>query len=171
MFSLNQLAKLLYLLNEGATPNQLAGGFVIGFAIGLTPGWPLHLLILLLILLLINVNISMAIIAVAVATSLAWLLDPLIHQLGLWVLKDIEQLQPLWETLYNNPLAVMTRFNNSVVMGTLVLSLIGAIPLFIILKVLILKYRNSFAVWISKLGIVRWLKASRFYSIYQKVAE
>jgi uncharacterized protein (TIGR03546 family) len=171
MFSFNQLAKLLYLLNEGATPNQLASGFVIGFAIGLTPGWPLHLLIILLLLLLFNANISMAIIAAAIATSLAWLIDPWIHQLGLWVLKDIEQLQSLWVVLYNNPVAVMTRFNNSVVMGALVLTLTSAIPLFFLLKYLINKYRNTFAIWISKLGIVRWLKASSFYSIYQKVAE
>ena len=171
MFTLNQLAKLLKLLNEGATPNQLAGGFALGFLIGIAPGWPLHILVFLLLLLIFNVNLSMAILAATIATALAWLMDPVIHDLGMWALKDIEQLQSLWVTLYNNPIAALTRFNNSVVMGSMVLSIIIVIPLFFIAKFLIIKYRTVFSAWVSKLKMVQWLKTSKLYDIYQMVAE
>ena len=61
MFPLQFIAKLIKILRSGATPAQIAGGFILGMIIGLTPRWSVHNLLIVLIIILINVNISMAI--------------------------------------------------------------------------------------------------------------
>jgi uncharacterized protein (TIGR03546 family) len=120
MFGLDILAKLLKILRSAASPNQISFGFIVGMIIGLTPLWTLHNLILFIILIILNINIGMALFSLAIFSATAYLLDPLFHHIGYFMLVDLTFLQGLWTTLYNLPIIALSRYNNTIVMGSLV---------------------------------------------------
>lgn len=170
MFWLNFFAKLIKLIKEGATPAQLAGGFSLGFFIGLTPGWPLHILVTLFLLLIFRLNLSMATLGATLAVALSWLLDPLIEPLGGWMLQDVAALKTLWTLMYNNPLMMLTHFNNTVVMGSFILGFALLLPLYFSISWFITKYREKLAAvmegWFNKL-----LKITRLHKLYQRASK
>lgn len=169
MFWTNIIAKLLKILNNGATPNQIAGGFVLGFWLGLIPGFPLHALLIWLILLLLNVNLSMALLAMAISVGFAWGFDSLFHAFGAWILEDIPALTTTWTAMYNNSFIMLTRFNNTVVMGSTAAGLILLLPMFFIVKVLVIQYREKIMTSIQKWKLVQFIKGSQIYSLYTRM--
>ena len=89
MLILRYLAKLVKILRDGATPAQIAGGFILGMVIGLTPFWSLHNLVVFFLLLIFNVNLAMAIFSFTICSGFAYLFDPWFHSLGYFILVDI----------------------------------------------------------------------------------
>ena len=69
MFWLKIVGTFLKTLKEGATPSQIALGFVLGWAIGMVPGWPLQVWGLLLLLLILQANLGIALAAWALAAA------------------------------------------------------------------------------------------------------
>ncbi len=169
MFWLDIIGKIFKVLKAGATPSQIAWGFALGFAIGMVPGWPLHIIALFALLLLLNVNLTMALVAMALASVVAWVFDPWLDQLGVLVLKEAS-LQVYYTQMYNNPLLMLTRFNNTVVMGATVGGLLALLPLFIVIRILVKAYREQFLQKLNKIRIVQWLRGSRIFGFYQRVS-
>lgn len=148
MFLLKILRDVISALRKGESPTQVAGGLTLGLAIGLTPDWPLHIIVLLLFTLIVNVNLSVAIAGTVIAAVIAYVADPLLHSLGQWMLTDMSGLKAIWQTMYNNPLLALTRFNNSVVMGAFILTILMVIPAFFVFKLMLAKMQ---ARWVSKI--------------------
>jgi len=136
---------------------------------GFTPFVSLHNLVIIFFLLFLRVNISIFLLGLAVFSGVAYFLDPLFHYLGLAVL-TADSLQGLWTALYNSTLWRLARFNNSILMGSFVFSLLLFFPLFFLANWLIRQYRLQFLDWVRKTRIMQALTASRFYSIYQSVS-
>jgi uncharacterized protein (TIGR03546 family) len=136
---------------------------------GFTPFVSLHNLVIIFFLLFLRVNISIFLLGLAVFSGVAYFLDPLFHYLGLAVL-TADSLQGLWTALYNSTLWRLARFNNSILMGSFVFSLLLFFPLFFLANWLIRQYRVQFLAWVRKTRIMQALTASRFYSIYQSVS-
>lgn len=157
MFVLKILRDIINALKKGESPNQVAGGLCLGIAMGLTPGWPLHILLILIVTLIVNVNLSVTIAGTVIAAVIAYIADPLLHSLGQWVLTDISGMKPLWQTLYNNPLSALTHFNNSVVMGAFVVTVVSILPLFFILRIFISKMQDKLINRIKGWGIFKRL--------------
>lgn len=171
MLWLKIFAKFVKILKEGATPGQLAGGFSIGFFIGLTPGWPLHIILITLILLLLNLNLGMAVIGGTLAVAISWLLDPMIDTVGAWLLEDVNALQSIWISFYNNSLILLTRFNNTVVMGSFTVGLVLLLPIYFLIRLLIQQYRDVFLANLDKWRLTRMIKNSWIYRWYQRASE
>ena len=169
MIFLKYLSKLLKALKSGETPAQLAGGFVLGMIMGLTPFWNLHNLVVFILILIIRVNISMVILGFAVFSGFAYLLDPVFHNLGFWALVDMNSLKNLWTSIYNTPIGALTNFNNTVVMGSLIISLVLILPVFFLAKVGVVQYRENIDAKVQKWKIVQIFKSSKLYSIYEKI--
>jgi len=169
MLILKFLAKIIKILRSGATPNQIAGGLVLGMIAGLTPLFSLHNLIVLLLLIILNVNISMAIAGLGIFSAIAWFFDPLFHSFGYYVLVDIYALHGFWTWLYGMPVIALSRFNNTVVMGSLLSALILTIPMFFLFKRLVVLYREKIDTRVQKLKIVQFLKGSKIYELYSKL--
>jgi hypothetical protein len=55
-------------------------------------------------------------------------------------------------------------------MGSLLFSLVIFVPMYILGNLVIRRYREHVLSWIQKVGIVRALKASKFYELYQSVS-
>jgi uncharacterized protein (TIGR03546 family) len=169
MIFIKLFAKLIQILKSGDSPSQVAWGFALGAIPGLTPLFCLHNALVLILLLILNVNFGAALLALAVFSLFAWLLDPVFHSIGYWALVQIPALQPLWTSLYNAPVAPLTRFNNTVVMGSFLAALVLLVPLFSLFRALVLKYRHSWDDKIEKWRIVKAVKATQFYDLYMKV--
>lgn len=171
MFPLQFIGKLIKILHSAATPGQIAGGFILGMIMGLTPFWSLHNLVVILILILLNVNIAMAIFGFAICSMFAYLLDPFFHSFGYFLLVDISFMQGIYTSLYSIPIIALSHFNNTVVMGSLASSIILLIPVFMLAKRGVIHYRESVMQRMEKWKIVKAVKGSKIYGWYSKYAE
>jgi uncharacterized protein (TIGR03546 family) len=166
---LKAIAKLIKVLNSDAAPGQI--GAAVGFSMiaGFTPFWSLHNLLVLFLVLVLRVNLSAFLLGLAVFSGLAFGLDPLFDKLGLWVLTS-DSLNGLWTAMYNRTLWRVERFNNTVVMGSLLASLVLFFPLLLLSNLLIRQYRATVMAWVQRSRILQAIKASRFYGYYKTVS-
>lgn len=171
MFWLKILAKFVQAMREGQTPHQIAAGFGLGFLIGLMPFFTLQGLLFLLILLFLNVNLAAGTLAIILCSLIAYLFDPLFHDLGYFLLTGIPALMGAWETLYNLPLAPLTRFNNTVVLGSFVSGLVLFIPVYLGMKKFVVLYRTKFEARLLQWKVIKAIKGSKFVRWYQKIRD
>jgi len=170
MFILQYISKLIKILRSGASPAQIAGGFILGMMIGLSPSFfTLTNLFLVLLLIILNVNLATAIFSYAIFSGVAYLLDPVSHSLGYQLLVKTEGLRSLWTSLYNSPLVPFTRFNNTVVMGSFVISLILLIPMYFLIKYAVIQYRKKLEPKVQNLKFIKLLKSNQIYQLYERI--
>ena len=165
------VSKFIKAFRSGESPSQIAFGFAIGFFMGLMPFWTLQNFVLLFILLLFNINLAAATVAYLLASMFAYLLDPLFHNLGYFVLTQIEFLQPFWEWLYNTIFSPLTRFYNTVVMGSFVSGILLALPVYFGMKEAVVIYRERLEEKVTKLKIVQIISGSKIYQTYCKIRD
>ena len=166
---LKTIAKVLKVLSSDTDPNQISLAFCFSMIVGLTPFFSLHNLLLLLAILVFRVNLSVFLLGLVFFSGLSYALSPLFHPVGLIAL-NAQPLQEFWTGLYNSALFRMENFNNSVVMGSLLVSLALFIPLHIFTKLLIRQYRERLLGWVEKTHLMQVIKASKFYNIYVSIA-
>jgi uncharacterized protein (TIGR03546 family) len=169
MIFLKLLSKFIKVLRSGATPNQIAWGFALGTIPGLTPLACLHNLIVLLLIIIFKINLAAATLALALFSLIAWILDPFFHTLGFFILVRIAALQGIWTDLYNAPVAPLTRFNNTVVMGSLAAALILLLPNYFWFKWFVRRYRDSWNAKIDKWKIMKIMKGSKLVKVYDSI--
>ncbi len=169
MFGLEILAKIFKILRSDDTPAQIAVGFSLGMILGLTPFFTLHNFLILLIVIIFKVNLGSVLFAFAIFSGLAYLLDPLFHSVGYFLLVDVSALHGLWTFLYQFPVVALSRYNNTVVLGSLVVSLILFLPILFAMKYFVVYYRKHLDPKFQKLKIVQFVKSTKFYSIYKKI--
>lgn len=166
MFFANLIKQVLKILQTDISPNQVAFGASLGVFLGLVPGLLMKCVIFIVIMLL-RVNIGSAFIFSGIFALVGLLTDPLADKIGYAVL-NADILVPLWTYLYNMPLVPFTGFNNTVVMGNIVIAVILFAPLFFILKKFILYYRERWRDKVAKWRIVKLLTAGTIsYKIFK----
>ncbi len=162
---LRAIAKVLRVLNSETDPGQISLALCFSMIAGLTPFLSLHNLLVFLLVLLFRVNLSTFILGLVFFSSVAYLFTPLFHRIGLTVL-TISALEGLWTALYNMTLFRLAKFNNSVVMGGLLLSIVLFIPVYLLSNQMIVRYREHVLAWVHKSRIMQAFKATKFYRIY-----
>ena len=103
-------------------------------------------------------------------STLAFALDPLFHALGIEIL-TASVLEPLFTVLYNSTLWRLENFNDSIVAGSLFVSLVGFVPLLLGINAGVRRYRETLLEWFMRTRLMVFVKASRFYGVYQRVAD
>ena len=170
MLPIQFLSKLIKILRSAASPSQIAGGFILGFLIGMSPSL-LSLLnfFLIFLIIILNVNIATALFAFALSAAFAYLVDPAFHTLGYTLLADTAGLKGIWTFMYNAPFIPFTRFNNTVVMGSLTVSLLLLFPLFYLVKKFIINYREKYEPKVKNWKWIKLLKSTQIYQMYEKL--
>lgn len=171
MIWLKIISKFIKAFRSGESPGKIAGGFGVGFLIGIMPFWTLQGVIFFILLILLNINMAAGTVAILLASLFAYLLDPIFHSLGYFILTGIPFLQGFWETLYNIPVAPLSRFNNTVVMGSFIGGLVLFIPIFFGMKKLVVAYRSGLEERINKWKIVQVIKGSKIVRLYEKIRD
>lgn len=164
---LKQIFAFIRLLNSDTGNISLAMGMTCGFILGMTPVLSLHSLVIFLILFLFRIQIGAAFLMAFFFKFTAFLLDPAFHFVGSKVL-EMQSLQGLFTQLYNMPLIPYTRFNNSVVMGSAVITFSLAPLVFILGQYLITKYREEVVARFKDTKFWKAVQATKFYQWYYK---
>ncbi len=163
------LAKLLRVLNSETDPGQISLGLCFAMIAGLTPLLSLHNLFVLLLVFILRVNFAAFLMGLGLFTGMAYLLDPLFHQIGLAML-TASSLESVWTSLYQSVWWRLEHFNNSMVMGSLVFSLGLFLPLLLLSNLLIRRYRQHILAWVQKSKIMQMFKASKLFETYQSLS-
>jgi uncharacterized protein (TIGR03546 family) len=169
MFWLKFIANFIKILREGQTPAQVAGGFALGSILGLSPMLTLQGLIVWLVILVLDVNLSAATLSLLIFSLIAFIFDPIFHRLGYYLLVNIDGLKVIWTTLYNAPIAPLTRFNNTVVIGSFVCALILFPFVYFCMKKFVVAYRKTIGNRIQKTKIYQFINRSWIVQTYQRI--
>jgi uncharacterized protein (TIGR03546 family) len=78
-------------------------------------------------------------------------------------------LRSLWVTLYNAPFIPFTRFNNTVVMGSFMVSLILLLPMFFLVKRFIVQYREKYEPRVKNWRWIKFIKSTAVYQWYERL--
>jgi len=167
---ITQIIKFLRVLGSEAAPIQISMAIALAMIVGFTPLLSLHNALVIFVLLTFRINLAAFLLAWALFSALAYLLDPSFHQIGLSLLQN-ESLQATWTTMYNSVFWRVANFNNTIVMGSLAVSLLAFIPLVVILNIFIKQYRSHILVFIKDSRIVRILQNSKLVTRFSSVME
>lgn len=164
---LKQLYSFLKLLNSDTGTNQLAAGLTLGLLLGFAPFVSLQTVIVFFLVFIFRVQLGAAMLSAFFFKFIAFLFDGPSHFLGKAVLEN-ETLRPVFISMYNMPFVPMTRFNNSIIMGSLVISFLLAPIAYFGFKVLILKYRELVLARFKNTKIWKAFTATKIYLWYSK---
>ena len=169
-FLMKQIFAFFQMLHSETGTNQIAAGIACGLILGFAPVFSLQTILVIFVLFFFRIQIGAATLSAFFFKLIAWILDPVSHQIGMAVLES-EGLKPTFTTLYNMPLVPLTRFYNTIVMGSGVLTIALALPVFFLSKFLIKKYREQIVARFSQTKIWKVVKATTFYKWYAKYQE
>lgn len=169
MFWLQIIKNFIRVLRAGQTPRQIAAGFALGAIVGLMPFFTLQGFLLWLVILILDVNLSATLLAVTVFAFVAYIFDPLFHELGYFLLADISSLHALWTSMYNAPIAPLTRFNNTVVLGSFVVGLLLFLPVYFGMHRFVLAYRTHLHTKVERLKIYQVISKSTLVKWYDRI--
>jgi uncharacterized protein (TIGR03546 family) len=160
------IQKLVATLNSEGTPGQVGAGIALGTIFGLTPLLNLHNVLALMVVLLTRVTLPAAMLGWFLSVPLGFALDPLFDVLGQRLL-DALALTPLWTTITNAPVLALTNLNNSVVLGSLVVWVLAAFPIYLIARWGIARYRATIYQRLKGTKAFKAMRASKIYGVYR----
>lgn len=164
---LKQLFNFFKLLNSDTGHNQLAAGLACGLILGFAPFFSLQTVLVLTLVFVFRIQMGAAFLSAFFFKFVAYLVDPLSDVLGKSVLENVG-FRDLFVEMYNMPIVPLTRFNNSIVMGSLILSILLAPIAFFVFRYLITKYRTLVVARFQQTKIWKAFKATTLYNWYTK---
>ena len=103
----------------------------------------------------------------AVFVPVGFMLDPLFDRVGHWLLIDAVALRPLWTTWDNTPVLALTNFDNTVVLGSVVVWLVLFVPLWLASRFAVIRYRATVGERVRQSHFYKVLSASQLYNVYR----
>jgi uncharacterized protein (TIGR03546 family) len=164
---LKLLQSLVKTLHSDGTPTQIAAGLALGAALGLTPIANVHNVVIFILLAVLNVSFGAGLFAWAAFVPIGFMLDPLFDRVGRRLLVETPSLQPLWTAWDNTPGLALTNFSNTVVLGSVVAWLLLALPLFVLARVGVIRYRATIGEHVRRSHLYKAITASRAYNVYR----
>lgn len=164
---LKQIFNLIRLLHSETGQNQIASGLAFGVFLGFAPFLSLQTFLVLFIVFIFRVQLGSVFLSAFFFKFIAFILDPVTDLLGKWALEN-QSLRGLWSAMYNTPFIPMTRFNNSIIMGSFLVSLFLCPILFFIFKKIIISYRTNIVHKFESTKLWKAFKATKFYEWYLK---
>jgi uncharacterized protein (TIGR03546 family) len=120
---------------------------------------------------MLDVNLSAVLLAITLCSLVAYIFDPFFHWLGYMLLVNVDGLRGMWTWMYNAPIAPLTRFNNTVVMGSLSTALVLFVPTYLGMQRLILAYRSHIGAKVEKWRLFQIIKRSSLVRWYGKLRD
>jgi uncharacterized protein (TIGR03546 family) len=167
LVTLRLLQSLIKELHSDGTPAQIAFGAALGAALGLTPIANAHNVVIFALLLLLNVSFGAGLLAWALFVPVGFALDPLFNRIGHALLLETPALTPLWTSWFNTPLLPYTSFNNTIVLGSVVVWLVLAAPIWFGARLGVVRYRATYGERVRQSRFYRAVTASRAYNVYR----
>ncbi|MBQ7904852.1 MAG: TIGR03546 family protein [Spirochaetaceae bacterium] len=151
---LSYIIKLLKALGANSKPSQIANSFCIGFILGVMPKNNLLWWLVFVFFMFVRINKAGYFIMMLLGAFISPYLDPTFHKIGEFVL-TYEPLVPVYSKLLEIPFVGFTRFNNTIVCGSLIAGIIAYIPLYIFMLVFIWVWRKWIAPFFNRSKVVK----------------
>lgn len=151
---LSYIIKLLKALGANSKPSQIANSFCIGFILGVMPKNNLLWWLVFVFFMFVRINKAGYFIMMLLGAFISPYLDPTFHKIGEFVL-TYEPLVPVYSKLLEIPFVGFTRFNNTIVCGSLVGGLLAYLPLYIFMLVFIWVWRKWIAPFFNRSKVVK----------------
>jgi len=154
------MKKILTILKSDLSPNQISLAFALGLFAGLPP-MGMHVLLPVTIALLLRCSFRTFLISMGLFKLSSLALAPGSYALGKWLLDTQRGLDAFWRWLVHLPVIAPMGYSQYILMGSVALACIMAIPSFFLIRWLVGRYRTSWSAWVSTWKISRWLKGRR----------
>lgn len=162
---LKQLFAFVRMLNSDTGTNQLAAGLACGIILGFSPFFSLQTFVVIFLIFFFRIQMGAAFLSAFFFKFVAFFFDYPADIMGRAIL-ETESLRPLFVKLYNMPIIPLTRFNDSIVMGSMAISFILTIPLFFVFKKLIQQYRVTVVERFRQTKLWKAITATKMYNWY-----
>ncbi|MCX7941293.1 MAG: TIGR03546 family protein [Endomicrobia bacterium] len=169
MIPLKVVKSIIQFLHSNISPIEIALGFGFGVIAGLLPTGTLLSFFLLICVIILNVNFSAFLLSTGLFKLIAYIIDPVAHRIGYFLLVKLDFMENIWTSLYNMPIIPFTRFYNTVVLGSFVIGILLFIPTVVVVQKFIVFYRKNLAYKVEQLKIVKLIKLSSWYDWYNKL--
>ena len=146
------ILKLIRLLNKNISDSFLVKGFLLGFFISLTPENIILDVLLVFLMFLFALPITAVILGVFLAPLFFSLLDPFFLYVGHLILFDISLFYPFWQYALELPFFVLLGFNNTLMIGAIIVSIFLSIPLYLSLMFFLNRYISYFKPFMLKIN-------------------
>lgn len=137
---LGYLLKLFQTLNSNSHPGEIAHGVALGVIAGMIPKDNALWYILFVLFFFIRINKAIYLLVTLGISLYIGSFDMLLDTIGYQVLV-FEPAIPVYRKLLDIPFVAFTKFNNTVVMGSLVAGLLLYIPVYILSRLLVKLWR------------------------------
>ena len=139
---LGSIVKLLQALNANQRPGEMAAGIALAWLMALMPlgsglWWAVFGISFFL-----KINSTVQFLFLALFNLFTFTLDPLLHEVGYFVLTQ-PGLEGFWTSLWNTPGLALLGFNNTLVTGGFLTGLIMFIPVLFASRFLVIAYREN----------------------------
>ncbi len=153
---LKKLITLIKDLNGYANPNQIAFAVSFGVILGFLPKNNGIWYIMFFLLCFFRINKAAFFFITLFCSLITPFLDPFFHRAGTFLL-EYQPLIPLYQTMLSVPLVPLTKFNNTIVMGSFISGILLFLPIFILFRTLIVIYRKWIRDWVKNTKVVKLL--------------
>ena len=157
---LSFVKKILRILKSSFSPNQIAFSFALGLFAGLPP-MGVHVILPITFALLVRCSFRMFLLSMGLFKLISLALAPGSYAIGRFLLDTNRGLDGFWRWLFHLPVIAPMGYGRYLLFGSLVLSFLLAIPVFFLVRLLVIKYRESFTAWVSSWRISRALAGRR----------
>ncbi|MCR5723920.1 MAG: TIGR03546 family protein [Treponema sp.] len=132
---------MLKALGANTNPGEIAHAASCGLLLGLMPKNNILWYLILIFILFMRINKPAYALLVLAGAAIAPFFDGVLDAVGYWFL-TIPALSGAFGALLDVPFVAFTRFNNSIVMGSLLCALVAYIPVYVCMRVLIALWRR-----------------------------
>jgi len=152
--------KILRILKSNLSPNQIAFGFAMGIFAGLPP-IGLHVIVPCTLALLVRCSFRSFLISFGLFKLISLGVAPGAYSIGRWCLDSSRGLDAFWRWIFHLPVLAPMGYGRYLLFGSVVVALFIAIPVFLIVRLLVKRYRASFVRWVSGWRISGLLRGRR----------
>lgn len=139
---LSYIVKMFKALNANAHPGEIAHAFACGMLLGFLPKSSVLWYAFFIIFLFIRMNKGAFFLTILLGSLFAPLLDPLFDTIG-YAFLTLPELQDIFMSLLDIPFVVYTQFNNTIVSGSIIFSLLGYIPFYVFMRLFVKLWRKT----------------------------
>lgn len=164
---LKYFVKMLKALNANSHPGELAHAFAFGMLLGFLPKTSVLWYLIFIVFLFLRINKGLFFLSIILGSLIAPLFDPLFDNIGYAVL-TMPALENIFRSWLDVPFVAFTRFNNTIVAGSLVFSVIAYVPFYVLARFFVSFWRKVLQPSLVKNPVV---KAFMKMPLVKKIAE
>ncbi len=138
---LGKIVKLFKAFNANVNPGEIAHAFSCGLLLGFLPKSNLLWYLIFVFFLFVRINKPMYLLMTLLGSALAVGLDPLFDIIGYQIL-TIGSLQNFYASLLEIPFVAFTKFNNTIVMGSLAFGIVLYVPFYFLGRLIVFAWRK-----------------------------